>query len=77
MREFLLTKFVCAQCGSNLEISSERPKLGSGRHSHGEPTGSDMLEQLVPINPCRSCMEPLAKMQDAANVLLSFAKAKT
>lgn len=44
MREFLVTKFVCAGCGSKLDITYNVPK-GSGKYL--EPTGAHMVEQLV------------------------------
>lgn len=63
-REYLITKFVCAKCGTNLQLSYDVPK-GAGRYSNGEPTGAAMVEKLVAIEPCEVCMEPLEAMKKA------------
>lgn len=68
MREFLVTKLVCAKCGNKLSLSTDRPK--TTRHAEGEPTGADMLELAVAVEPCEVCMEPLERMRRAVDVLL-------
>lgn len=67
-REFLVTKLVCAKCGTNLSLSDETPQ-GAGRYSEGEPTGASMLRQVVAVEPCQPCMEPLRKLKDALATL--------
>jgi hypothetical protein len=74
MREFLITKFVCADCGNNLELSTEKPKTGNSRYSQGEPSGAYMLQQLVPLHPCRVCMQPLFAMREALKTLEALKK---
>jgi hypothetical protein len=69
MREFLITKFVCADCGNNLELSTVKPQPYASKHSQGEPSGAYMLQQLVPLHPCRVCMQPLFAMRDALKTL--------
>lgn len=68
MREFLVTKLVCAKCGSNLQLTYDAPK-GAGDYSEGEPTGAVMVEQLVAVEPCRRCLKPLEDLRAAARVL--------
>ena len=68
MREFLVTKFVCARCGHNLKLSDHAPK-GLSHHASGEPTGAAMVEQRVVIEPCRCVTQPLDDMRKAVSVL--------
>lgn len=67
-REFLVMKMVCAQCGSNLSLSYDTPKTGSN-YAQGEPSGAFMVEKLVAVEPCRPCMEPLRRLQEALETL--------
>jgi hypothetical protein len=70
MREFLITKFVCAACGNNLQLTYDIPK-GAGRFcAQDEPTGAAMVQQLVAIEPCKCTTRPLEEMRNAAKVLL-------
>ena len=69
MREFLLTKFVCSQCGSNLRLTYAVPKA-AGQYAEGEPTGADMVHQLVAIEPCVKCTPPVSKIKAALTHLL-------
>lgn len=70
MREFLITKFVCAKCGNNLELNVCVPN-GAGGHIEGEPSGAYMVEKLVAIEPCKTCMKPLHEMRSAVKNLLN------
>lgn len=74
-REFLVTKFVCAACGSNLRLSYDMPR-SAGNHSSGEPTGASMVRQLVAVEPCDTCMAPLQKLKNALATLSAIAKAE-
>lgn len=67
-REFLVMKMVCAQCGSTLSLSYDTPKSGSN-YAEGQPSGAFMVEKLVAIEPCRPCMEPLRRLQEALETL--------
>jgi hypothetical protein len=69
MREFLITKFVCARCGGNLKLTYDAPK-SAGRHADGEPTGAAMVQQIVVIEPCKCTTQPIDEMRRAAKVLL-------
>lgn len=42
MREFLITKFVCSKCGSNLRLTYDAPK-GAGLHN----TRQDFREAVI------------------------------
>ena len=68
MREFLVTKFVCSNCGGNLQLSSEKP--ASSKYADGEPTGAAMVESLVVIVPCKCVTRQIDEMRNAAKVLL-------
>jgi len=71
MRKFLITKFVCSKCGGNLQLTYDTPR-GAGRYAEGEPTGADMVQQLVSIEPCECTTRPLDEMRRAASVLLGM-----
>jgi hypothetical protein len=67
-REFLVTKFVCAVCGTNLNITYDMPTRASN-YAHGEPTGANMVEQRVAVEPCKHCEAPLQQIRSALGVL--------
>jgi hypothetical protein len=69
MRQYLVTKFVCATCGNNLEISS-KPFTGLARYAEGEPSGAYKHESVIQLEPCENCMRPLEDMRRAARTLL-------
>jgi hypothetical protein len=64
-REFLVTKFVCAVCGTNLSITHAK----SSNYAHGEPTGANMVEHIAAIEPCKPCAAPLQQIRSALEVL--------
>lgn len=68
MRQMLVTKFSCAACGSNLNLTYDKPK-NSGGYVVGEPTGADMVQQVIAIEPCRKCIKPLEDIKNALAVL--------
>jgi hypothetical protein len=63
-REFLVTKFVCAKCGANLNLSYDVPR-GAGEYSDGEPTGALMVRSLIAVEPCKKCAEPMEDLKRA------------
>ena len=67
MREFLVTKFVCAKCGANLKLA-DMPK-NAGQYAEGEPTGAAMVQLLVSIEPCECVTQQLDSIRRAAKVL--------
>lgn len=71
-REFLVTKMVCAKCGGNLQLTYATPQ-GSGLYAAGEPTGAVMVQQLVAVEPCETCMRPLTTTRAAMRALLAVA----
>jgi len=71
VREFLVTKFVCSECGRNLKLADDTPK-GAGRHAEGEPTGFARVQQLVAIEPCECITQKLGAVSHAIDVLLQL-----
>ena len=74
-RKFLITKFVCAKCGSNLSLTYDIPKSVGGLSSYerGEPTGAHMVNNFIAIEPCATCAKPLEKIVDALKALNEIA----
>jgi hypothetical protein len=68
-REFLITKFVCAVCGANLNITYDMPTKASN-HAAGEPTGASVVNQRIAIEPCKPCAAPLQQIRSALEVLI-------
>lgn len=73
MREFLVTKFVCAKCGGNLSLSYDVPK-NAGQCAKGEPTGADMVEKLVAVEPCKCLTRQLDDVRRAIGILTDLKK---
>jgi hypothetical protein len=71
MREFLITKFVCVNCGKNLQLTYDVPKF-SNNYADGEPTGAAMVQQIVAIEPCKCTTRPLEEMRNALGILLGI-----
>ena len=76
MREFLVTKIVCSKCGSNLQLTNDI-HIGVGKYSHGEPTGADMVQQIIVVEPCECSAKPLKEIRKAVNTLLGLANGAT
>lgn len=74
MRKFLLTKFVCSECGSNLELSYASPK--ANEYAEGQPTGAEMVDQKVTIEPCVCQTRTLRNLQIAVKTLLDILPTK-
>ena len=69
MRKFLVTKFACAKCNTVLEIAdSPMPKWTP--HDEGQPSGVDMHENPILLEPCPKCMRPLDGMRQAMKTLM-------
>lgn len=69
-RDFLVTKFKCAECGSNLQLSYEKrnePKyLDDCRDGI---TGANKVEQNIFIEPCHKCVDEVLKdMEDLKGI---------
>ena len=69
MRQFLITKFVCSVCGKNLTIH-QAPK-NAGEYAEGQPTGADMVEQMVAVEPCTCCTKPLEEVRTAVRKIIN------
>lgn len=72
-RQFLVTKFVCADCGSLLNLSYNAPTGPLGDYADGEPTGGHMVQQKVAVEPCRKCAEPMEDAEKMAKILVRLA----
>jgi len=73
MRKYLVTKFVCAKCGNNLQITYHMPKA-AGNYEAGEPTGADMVAQKIAIMPCIKCAMPSNEMKKAVRTIIEIAQ---
>lgn len=71
-RKFLLTKFVCARCGGNLDTHLG-PLPRPAEHENSEPTGADKVDMLVVLEPCRTCEKPLRDAEQAIKHLAALA----
>lgn len=72
MRKYLLTRFLCARCGSPLAVTKDVPveQPDYMPSFEREPTGAEVAGFVVGIEPCRSCMAPLDEMRAAVRTLL-------
>ncbi len=70
MRKFLITKLVCSKCGGNLELSYAMPK--ADEYAEGQPTGAEMVEQKVTVEPCVCQTRTLRNLQIAVKTLLDI-----
>ena len=71
MRSTLETHIRCAQCGTNLELCYEdkaRKAIQRGTLA-SNITGADKVEHSVFVEPCKTCLEPLKRLQQALKVL--------
>lgn len=73
-RHFLITNFRCAKCGHRLTLNYEVPRevVDVYENLH-QPTGADMVENTVAINPCKTCVKPAKEAGEAIKLLLSLA----
>jgi transcriptional regulator of met regulon len=73
-REFLVSKFVCHECGNILKVGylqkEERAKRRINDLAQGEPTGSSMVENTIYVLPCEKCKERADKISEALKTLL-------
>ena len=68
VRNHLVTVFICAKCGTSLNLSYNVPP----RHEHTahDITGAYMVEKKVAIHPCKTCCEgPKAALQSIRDAL--------
>ena len=69
MREFLVFKVICADCGATMKMGYDRNKSGPS-YSEGEPTGAAMVQNSVRVHPCDSCARPAREIKRAISTLL-------
>lgn len=70
MRQFLVSKFACSECGTLLSIESGK----SSNYAEGQPTGSEMVESVVLVEPCSTCLRPMREMKEAVKTLIGVLK---
>ena len=68
-RQFLVTKFACSKCGNVLSLSYKEANPLS-TYVAGEPTGIDMVQDIISIDPCETCTKPSRDAADAIKTLL-------
>lgn len=73
MRQFLVTKFVCHECRSILEVDYIQPGKGGIDYADGEPTGAHRVELAVAVRPCSKCAEPSNRVMQAVKDLIEAA----
>ena len=73
MRQFLVTKFVCHECRSLLEVDYVPPGKGIIDYADGEPTGASRVELVVAVMPCSKCSEPSNRVMKAVKDLVEAA----
>jgi hypothetical protein len=76
-RQFLVTKFACASCGASLKLSYEPDVKPKRDHAPGQPSGAEMLESVISLEPCRCVVDRLERMQSAARVLLGESEGRS
>jgi hypothetical protein len=70
IREFLITKFICADCGNNLQLSYENKKATTN-YSEGEPTGAAMVMTVVSVHPCAKCRGKYDKFKQCIEAIIT------
>ncbi len=66
-RRFLVTSFVCVNCGNTLEISYGKPV--DGEYVSDGITGGHKVENKIAVYPCKKCygdaIEPINMIKQA------------
>ncbi len=65
-REFLVTKVLCAACGSPVELEYS---TGSFPYCDGEPTGSAMVQLIIKAHPCRCTLRAAEELETIKRLL--------
>lgn len=73
IREFLVTKFICAKCGANLRIEKSSGERCT-KFAEGEPTGAAMVELSVFVHPCECITRETETIRSAISTLVELAK---
>lgn len=74
MRQHLVTRFRCTDCGGYLNLAYE-PKVKPDHLAHRDEvvTGAAKVESTLYVEPCAGCVgkarEPLRKMREALAAL--------
>lgn len=70
MRKFLLTKFACSVCHSNLSV--ERAGDVQTWNEKDAPTGGDIVEALVLVHPCETCGAKVKQLERAVGLIQRY-----
>ena len=74
-RTYLVTTFICSQCGRRLNLSYDVPSYGFGEKplpSEDEPAGGCAVQQIVTVYPCECTTRPVEEVKRAVKTLLQF-----
>lgn len=69
MRQFWVHKFVCAKCGHFLEIKYIKDVDHHADYAKGEPTGANMVESYIAVEPCTECKKSLDDIKHALSTI--------
>ena len=70
-RIFLVQKFVCAKCGTLLNIHSQSGEAEP--YATKEPTGADKVSSVVGVWPCQKCYAPVERVRAAIAAIIDVA----
>ena len=74
MRNFLVTKLICSDCGKVLTLSDKQGCFSS--YADGEPTGALKVDQTISVVPCECKNNQIEAMRNAAKILFSAIETK-
>lgn len=58
-RNFLITKLMCAECGTAL-VMSNKPKVDKTSDCSDGVTGASKVEQIIWVEPCDKCVKAVS-----------------
>lgn len=70
MRGFFVTNFICASCGTPLELTGKKPKKEG--YVTDNITGADKVHNTIYVEPCRECMKPAEDAKKAIKTLMEI-----
>lgn len=73
MRDFLVTKLCCYECGRPLELTYDEPKRKASDYCDGEPTGAHMVQVKVSVMPCQCLRSDIDGVRRAVKALAELA----
>lgn len=68
----LVTRFTCANCGDQLNITYDTKKPSGTNYENDRITGALKVETYVSVEPCKRCLdewrEPLVTIRNALGI---------